>query len=515
MAQKFLTPITLLNSSSDPGSAEKGDIYFNTTLNAPKVYTGLSWVPVSSGGASVSDTAPTSPAVGSIWFNSTNGQTYVYYDGFWVEISTSLIGPEGPAGAPGATGPAGPNVNATPTTIGSIQGVVGGNSSTANNAIGYNALKNLTNAAEFNVALGYDAGGGITDGDSNIAIGNATLAHCLNGSRNTALGSRALYTHTTGAATFSVVSPGSGYADGTFSYVLQYLSGTSPTYLPQATVTISSGQVQSVVSVTSGVNVGLDTIFGLPTYLTGTGATIKVASTTYSEQNTAIGADALYSAETTSANTAIGPTALRYLTSGDSNIAIGPASAEADSSGYSFTSGSNNIVLGVSARPSANGVSDEITLGNTSASRFRIPGLGVDINSNVANLGKPLVEKTTVSGTSLSGGVTYDLLTNGSSTLYTSTMGNWGVYLRGSSTVTINSILSVGQALTFVVLATNTLTGYYHTSLYVDNTLRTVKWQGGSAPSTGNTNSVDAYTFTLIKTAADTYTILGSQTKFA
>jgi len=106
VAQKFLTPITLLNSASDPASAEKGDIYFNTTLNTPKVYTGTAWVPVSSGGATVSDTAPSLPGSGSIWFNSTNGQTYVYYDGFWVEISTSLIGPQGPAGADGAPGQA-------------------------------------------------------------------------------------------------------------------------------------------------------------------------------------------------------------------------------------------------------------------------------------------------------------------------------------------------------------------------------------------------------------------------
>jgi hypothetical protein len=40
-------------------------------------------------------------------------------------------------------------------------------------------------------------------------------------------------------------------------------------------------------------------------------------------------------------------------------------------------------------------------------------------------------------------------------------------------------------------------------------------WQGGSAPTGGNINSSDVYTFTTIKTAANTYTVLGSQTQFA
>jgi hypothetical protein len=49
----------------------------------------------------------------------------------------------------------------------------------------------------------------------------------------------------------------------------------------------------------------------------------------------------------------------------------------------------------------------------------------------------------------------------------------------------------------------------------IDGNAVTPKWQGGSAPTAGNADSLDVYSFTIIKTAANTYTVLGSQTQFA
>jgi hypothetical protein len=43
----------------------------------------------------------------------------------------------------------------------------------------------------------------------------------------------------------------------------------------------------------------------------------------------------------------------------------------------------------------------------------------------------------------------------------------------------------------------------------------TPKWSGGTAPTEGNTSAIDIYTFTIIKTASATFTVLASQTKFA
>lgn len=51
MAKKFLTPINVTNLSSDPVSANEGDIYYNTASDALRVYANGSWSNVSSGGA--------------------------------------------------------------------------------------------------------------------------------------------------------------------------------------------------------------------------------------------------------------------------------------------------------------------------------------------------------------------------------------------------------------------------------------------------------------------------------
>jgi hypothetical protein len=45
--------------------------------------------------------------------------------------------------------------------------------------------------------------------------------------------------------------------------------------------------------------------------------------------------------------------------------------------------------------------------------------------------------------------------------------------------------------------------------------LANTKWQGGSAPSSGNANSIDIYSLTLLKTAANQWTVLASQTQYA
>jgi len=94
--------------------------------------------------------------------------------------------------------------------------------------------------------------------------------------------------------------------------------------------------------------------------------------------------------------------------------------------------------------------------------------------------------------------------------------GNWALNIRGDASTSLNSLLSVGDSITVVFLNTNGSTAYYQTSITVDSTSVTPKWQGGSAPSAGNASSIDAYSATIIKTAATpTYVILESQTRFS
>jgi hypothetical protein len=135
------------------------------------------------------------------------------------------------------------------------------------------------------------------------------------------------------------------------------------------------------------------------------------------------------------------------------------------------------------------------------------------------NTGSILVspeERTTVSATAATGTVNFDAATQ--SVLYytTNASANWTLNIRGTSGATLNSMLTTGDAITVVFLNTNGATAYYPTVYQIDGTAVTPKWQGGTAPSSGNASSIDSYSLTIIKTAATpTYTVLGSQTKFA
>ena len=125
-------------------------------------------------------------------------------------------------------------------------------------------------------------------------------------------------------------------------------------------------------------------------------------------------------------------------------------------------------------------------------------------------------ERTTVSATAATGTINFDAATQ--SVLYytTNSTANWTLNIRGSSSATLTSMLATGDAITVVFLATNGATAYYPTVYQIDGSAVTPKWQGGTAPSAGNASSIDSYSLTIIKTASTpTYTVLGSQTKFA
>jgi hypothetical protein len=127
-----------------------------------------------------------------------------------------------------------------------------------------------------------------------------------------------------------------------------------------------------------------------------------------------------------------------------------------------------------------------------------------------------LLETSTISATALGSTANYDLLTNGSVTYITaSSANNYTLNIRGNSSTTLNSIMSTGQSLTIALLITNGGTAYYQSGFQIDGSSVTPKWQGGTAISSGNVNSVDIYSITIIKTGDATFTAFAAQTKFA
>ena len=75
--------------------------------------------------------------------------------------------------------------------------------------------------------------------------------------------------------------------------------------------------------------------------------------------------------------------------------------------------------------------------------------------------------------------------------------------------------MSIGQTISVTFMATQGATAYYNSALQVDGTSVTPKWQGGATPTAGNINSVDAYTYAIVKTANATFTVFATQSKFA
>jgi hypothetical protein len=125
-------------------------------------------------------------------------------------------------------------------------------------------------------------------------------------------------------------------------------------------------------------------------------------------------------------------------------------------------------------------------------------------------------ERTTVAAVAATGTIAFDALTQ-SVLFYTSNASaNWTLNIRGNSGSTLNSILATGDAITVTHLVTQGSTAYYNNAVQIDGVSVTPKWQNGAAPANGSTNSIDVYTYTIIKTAATpTYTVIASQSKFA
>jgi len=124
-------------------------------------------------------------------------------------------------------------------------------------------------------------------------------------------------------------------------------------------------------------------------------------------------------------------------------------------------------------------------------------------------------ETTNIQADATSGTENMNVL-SGSHMYHTSNAaGNFTLNVRASASVALNTMMSVGETVSVAFSVTQGTTAYYLTALTIDGNAQTVKWSGGTAPSAGNASSIDVYTFVITKTASATFTVFGTQTKFA
>jgi hypothetical protein len=142
------------------------------------------------------------------------------------------------------------------------------------------------------------------------------------------------------------------------------------------------------------------------------------------------------------------------------------------------------------------------------------PSLVTPTISTYGNI-KALFETATITAAAPASTTNFDVATQAVQYYTSNAANNFTLNIRGNSTTTLNSILAVGQSVTIALAVTNGSTAYYQTALQVDGNPVTPKWQSGYTPIAGDINSIDVYTFVVIKTASATFTVLGAQTKYA
>jgi hypothetical protein len=170
-----------------------------------------------------------------------------------------------------------------------------------------------------------------------------------------------------------------------------------------------------------------------------------------------------------------------------------------------------SLTLGTPLPLASGGVGSNTAAGARSTISAAKSGTNTDITSL-----QPLayaIETATVVGSGATGTINVDAITQSVLFYTTNATANWTINIRGDGTTTLNSLLATGQAITIAVFATIGAVGYYNNVVQVDGVTLTPKWQG-TVPSVGNTSSIDAYTYTVLKTGSATYTVFASQTKF-
>ena len=214
------------------------------------------------------------------------------------------------------------------------------------------------------------------------------------------------------------------------------------------------------------------------------------------------------------------PTLAANLSTNSKNIIVGNT--------YGIIDENANEQIKFSTTASA---TNEITIANAAAGNSPvISATGGDTNVGLTLTPKGDLGRITANGETKIFGVfegatisttfitsfTYDVLTQAVYFQNVNLGANFTVNLRGNASTALNAALNTGESATVALITKQGNTTYYNTSVLVDGTSTnvTVVYQGGSAPTAGNASSNDVYTYTALKTAASTYTVLAAQTQF-
>lgn len=156
-------------------------------------------------------------------------------------------------------------------------------------------------------------------------------------------------------------------------------------------------------------------------------------------------------------------------------------------------------------------------------------GILISTTSNIGNLnstsnltvtGNLIVQRAfepvTSSGTGATGTINYDVLNQSIYYITANATANCTLNFRGNSSTTLNSVLPTNDSMTVVFLNTVGATAYIVTNITIDGNVPTINYVNGNNPTVGTrlTNAKQSYTYSIIKTAANTYTVLASLVEY-
>ena len=166
------------------------------------------------------------------------------------------------------------------------------------------------------------------------------------------------------------------------------------------------------------------------------------------------------------------------------------------------------VASGKQYRVNGNNVLSQTTLGSTVLASS-LTSVGTLAGLDLAGL---LTEHVTVTAGKLSDNLNLDLA-NGNVFLFTTAESTTAVpNLRYNSSTTLNNSMGVGDVVAVTIITTANASAY-SANITIDGSAVTERWVGGSAPDAGGSAGVDIHAFTIIKTAANTYTVIGNHQK--
>ena len=124
-------------------------------------------------------------------------------------------------------------------------------------------------------------------------------------------------------------------------------------------------------------------------------------------------------------------------------------------------------------------------------------------------------EKVSILGTAVTGAQQFNAKDQAVVFHNANASGNFSINITGDNSTLLNALMTTGQVFTGVFITKYGSTAYYPTTINVDgSTPSEIKWVGGAPSSAGTVNSITAISFSVIKTADSTFTVLVTQTAY-